>query len=59
MAVVKNDNGVVHIAAIVGEAAMKTIVSALVVLSVLASIAGPAAASDAKTFYEQQDRTRF
>jgi hypothetical protein len=56
---VTNDNGVVRIAAIVGEAAMKTIISALVVLSALASIAGPAAALDAKTFYEQQDRTRF
>jgi hypothetical protein len=38
---------------------MKTIVSALVALSVLAAIAGPAAAVDAKTFYDQQDRARF
>jgi hypothetical protein len=39
---------------------MKTIVSALVALSVLAGIAGPAAAfDDAKTFYEQQDRARY
>jgi hypothetical protein len=46
-------------AASVGEAAMKTIVSALVALSVLAGIAGPAVAVDAKTFYEHQDRARF
>jgi hypothetical protein len=38
---------------------MKTIVSALVALSVLAAIPGPAAAVDAKTFYDQQDRARF
>ena len=35
--------------------AMKTIVSALIALSVLAGIAAPASALDAKTFYEQQD----
>ncbi len=35
---------------------MKTIVSALVALSVLAGIAGPASALDAKSFYEQLDR---
>jgi hypothetical protein len=35
---------------------MKTIVSALVALSVLAGIAAPASAFDAKSFYEQQDR---
>jgi hypothetical protein len=40
--------------------AMKTIVSALIALSVLAGIAGPvAAADDAKTFFEQQDRARY
>jgi len=38
---------------------MKTIVSALVALSVLAAIAGPAVATDAKTFYEQQDRAHY
>ena len=38
---------------------MKTIVSALVALSVLAGIAGPAAAVDAKMFYEQQDRAHY
>jgi len=42
-----------------GEAAMNTFVSALVALSVLASIAGPAVAVDAKTFYEHQDRAHF
>jgi hypothetical protein len=35
---------------------MKTIVSALIALSVLAGIAAPASAFDAKSFYEQQDR---
>jgi hypothetical protein len=35
---------------------MKTIVSALVALSVLAGIAAPVSAFDAKSFYEQQDR---
>ena len=40
-----------------GEMNMKTIVSALVALSVLAGIASaPASAFDAKTFYAQQDR---
>ena len=38
---------------------MKTIVSALVALSVLAGIAGPVAAADAKSFYEQMERTRY
>ena len=39
---------------------MKTILSTLVALSVLAGIAGPvAAADDAKTFWEQQDRARY
>ena len=35
---------------------MKTIVSALVALSVLAGIAAPASAFDAKSFFEQQER---
>ena len=35
---------------------MKTIVFALLALSVLAGIAAPASAFDAKSFYEQQDR---
>jgi hypothetical protein len=35
---------------------MKTIVSALIALSVLAGIAAPASAFDAKTFWAQQDR---
>jgi hypothetical protein len=42
--------------AFLGEIAMKTIVSALIALSVLAGIAAPANALDAKAFYEQQDR---
>ena len=39
-----------------GGLAMKTIVSALIALSVLAGIAAPASAYDAKGFYEQQER---
>ncbi len=35
---------------------MKTIVSALIALSVLAGVATSASAFDAKSFYEQQDR---
>jgi hypothetical protein len=39
---------------------MKTIISALIALSVLAGFAGSAAATvDAKTFYDQVDRDRF
>jgi hypothetical protein len=39
---------------------MKTIVSALIAVSVLAAVASaPARALDAKTFYEQQDRSRY
>jgi hypothetical protein len=36
---------------------MKTIVSALIALSVLAGIAAPASAFDARSFYEHLDRT--
>ena len=39
-----------------GGPAMKTNVSALIALSVLAGIAAPASALDAKQFYEQQER---
>jgi hypothetical protein len=35
---------------------MKTFVSVLIALSVLAGIAAPASALDAKQFYEQQER---
>ena len=34
---------------------MKTIVSVLIALSVIASVAAPASALDAKTFFEQVD----
>jgi hypothetical protein len=37
---------------------MKVIVSALLALSVLAGIAAPASAFDARTFYGQLDRTQ-
>ena len=39
-----------------GEIAMKTIVSALIALSVLAGVAAPASALDAKAFFAQMDR---
>jgi len=35
---------------------MKTILSALLALSVIAGVAGAASAFDAKTFFEQVDR---
>jgi hypothetical protein len=38
---------------------MKTILSALIALSVIASVAGSASALDAKTFYEQVDRNHY
>ena len=40
---------------------MKSIVSALIALSVLAGVAAPASAAalDAKSFYEQADRARY
>jgi hypothetical protein len=38
---------------------MKTIVSALFALSVLAGIAGSANALDTKTFWEQQERQSY
>jgi hypothetical protein len=38
---------------------MKTILSALLALSVLAGIAAPASAFDSKTFWEQQDRSHY
>jgi branched-subunit amino acid permease len=48
--------GNVVLPAFLGEIVMKTIVSALIALSVLAGVAAPANALDAKAFYEQQDR---
>jgi hypothetical protein len=43
-----------------GREAMKTIVSSLIVLSVLAGVASVAASAfDAKAFYEQQDRSHY
>ena len=43
-----------------GVSPMKTILSALIALSVLAGFAGTAAANvDAKTFYDQVDRNHF
>ena len=38
---------------------MKTILSALVALSVLAGIAAPASALDAKTFFADQQRSSY
>jgi hypothetical protein len=42
-----------------GETAMQTILSALVALLVIASVAGVAHALDAKSFYEEIDRTHY
>jgi hypothetical protein len=38
---------------------MKTFVSVLIALSVLAGIAAPASALDPKTFYDQHDRQSY
>jgi hypothetical protein len=38
---------------------MKTILSALVALCVIAGVAGSASALDAKNFYEQVDRDHY
>ena len=38
---------------------MKTIVSALIALSVIAGVATSASAFDAKSFYEQQERSGY
>jgi hypothetical protein len=43
----------------IGGVAMKTILSALLLLSVLAGVAAPASALDAKSFFDQQDRTKY
>jgi hypothetical protein len=41
------------------ESIMKTIVSALIALSVLGLVAPPASAFDSKSFWDQQDRSRY
>ena len=41
-----------------GGIAMKVVVSALLALSVLAGVANSASALDAKTFWEQQERSQ-
>jgi hypothetical protein len=38
---------------------MKTIVSALIALSLISAIAGPASAFDAKQFWQQQESSRY
>jgi hypothetical protein len=38
---------------------MKTLLSALLALAVLTGVAASAGAFDSKTFYEQQDRSRY
>lgn len=38
---------------------MKTIVSAFIALSVIAGVAAPASALDAKSFYEEIDRLHY
>ena len=51
-----DDNGVAQIANSDGDIVMKIIVSAVIALSVLAGIAAPASAFDAKGFYGQLER---
>ena len=54
------NNGVAPHRLVKMEFPMKTILSALIALSVLAGFAGTAAANvDAKTFYDQVDRNHF
>jgi hypothetical protein len=53
------DNGVASIASEIWRRAMKTFISALIALSVLAGIAAPASAFDGKGFYEQQERRSY
>ena len=48
------DDGVARIAS--GVMAMKTLLSALIALSILAGVATSASALDNKTFWDQQDR---
>jgi hypothetical protein len=38
---------------------MKTIVSALIALSLLAGVAAPASAFDGKTFWDQKERAAY
>jgi hypothetical protein len=38
---------------------MKTLLSALLAVSVLASVAASASAFDSKTFYQEQDRSHY
>jgi hypothetical protein len=52
------DNAVVRITLSDGDIVMKTIVATLIALSMLAGIAAPASALDAKKFWEQQDQNR-
>jgi hypothetical protein len=51
-----DDNGVAQIANSDGDIVMKIIVSAVIALSVLAGIAAPASAFDAKGLYGQLER---
>ena len=54
-----NTNMMLFIPLLQRRLVMKTIVLALLTLSVLGGIAGSASALDAKTFYEQQDRSKY
>jgi hypothetical protein len=55
----KRRHGVVGIPLVDGETAMKFIVPFLLALSVLSSVAAPASAFDAKSFYAQLDRQAY
>jgi hypothetical protein len=59
MALVHTAAALLHEARKDWSIAMKTILSALVALSVIAGVAGSASALDAKTFYEQVDRNHY
>ena len=53
------DNGVACIGLNTKEKVMKTIVSMLIALSLVAGIAAPASAFDGKTFWDQQGRAAY
>ena len=55
----EGQRGAVRIASIEGGPAMKTILSLLIALSVVAGVASQASALDSKRFYDQQDRQSY
>jgi hypothetical protein len=55
----EGDDRVTPTAPNIGGVAMNNILSALLLLSVVAGVAAPASALDAKSFFDQQDRTKY